>query len=112
MREMPRGLPVFAGELPEFDLNGAVAAGVPILKDVTADGRQFASDCPRAEAPLGRQRTQLGDLAERDAAVAEALERIERQPDLLVPGAWALYTVRPESMEFWRATSSAPTRLT
>lgn len=180
----PKGAPDEPAALFAEWLHGAVAAGVPephamtvstagadgapaarvlILKDVTADGWQFASDKDnnkgralaerpyaaltfywqplarqirvrgpvtrdlgeaaaadfrarsagaRAEALLGRQSTPLGDLAERDAAVAEARERIERQPELVAPG-WALYTVRPESVEFWQGDKQRNhTRLT
>ena len=55
----------------------------------------------RAEALVGRQSQPLADLAERDAAVKESLERLEDEPDLVAPG-WALHTVRPESIEFWQ----------
>ncbi|WP_052457370.1 pyridoxine 5'-phosphate oxidase C-terminal domain-containing protein [Streptomyces sp. AcH 505] len=44
--------------------------------------------------------------------MAGALERIERQPDLVAPG-WALCTVRPESVEFWQGDRQRDhTRLT
>ncbi|MEU9619647.1 pyridoxal 5'-phosphate synthase [Streptomyces sp. NPDC088251] len=55
----------------------------------------------RAESLLGRQSSPLTDLAERDAAVRESLARLEREPDLVSPG-WTLYTVRPQSVEFWQ----------
>ncbi|WP_406130773.1 pyridoxal 5'-phosphate synthase [Streptomyces sp. NBC_00989] len=55
----------------------------------------------RAEALVGRQSQPLADLAERDAAVKESLERLEDEPDLVAPG-WTLHTVRPESVEFWQ----------
>ena len=55
----------------------------------------------RAEALVGRQSQPLADLAERDAAVKESLERLEDDPDLVAPG-WTLHTVRPESVEFWQ----------
>ncbi|MFG2528703.1 pyridoxal 5'-phosphate synthase [Streptomyces sp. NPDC048516] len=55
----------------------------------------------RAEALLGRQSRPLGDLAERDAAVAESAARLAREPGLVAPG-WTLHTVRAESVEFWQ----------
>ncbi|MFJ6789748.1 pyridoxine/pyridoxamine 5'-phosphate oxidase [Streptomyces angustmyceticus] len=55
----------------------------------------------RAEALLGRQSRPLGDLAERDAAVAESAARLARDPGLVAPG-WTLHTVHAESVEFWQ----------
>ncbi|MFF7360525.1 pyridoxal 5'-phosphate synthase [Streptomyces sp. NPDC008125] len=55
----------------------------------------------RAESLLGRQSQPLADLAERDARVEASLQRIESEPDLVAPG-WTLYSVRPESVEFWQ----------
>lgn len=132
--------------------DGDPTARTLILKDVTAEGWQFASDTggvkgrdlaerpfaaltfywsplarqvrvrgpvvagseelsaadflargagARAESLLGRQSTPLTDPAERDAAVRDALARLEREPDLVPPG-WTLYTVRPLSVEFWQ----------
>ncbi|HXT93116.1 MAG TPA: pyridoxal 5'-phosphate synthase [Trebonia sp.] len=188
LRQILRGIEVFAGELPKFDpsmapdtpfelftewLLEALSAGVQephamtlatadasgdptarvlILKDVSPEGWQFASDThsrkgrdlaarpyaaltfywaplarqvrvrgqvvrespelcaadflaraagARAEALLGRQSQPLADLAERDAQVEASLTRLESEPDLVAPG-WTLYTVRPESVEFWQ----------
>ncbi|MFJ7300293.1 pyridoxal 5'-phosphate synthase [Streptomyces sp. NPDC099088] len=55
----------------------------------------------RAEALLGRQSQPLADLAERDAHVKASLARIKSEPGLVTPG-WTLYSVRPESVEFWQ----------
>jgi pyridoxamine 5'-phosphate oxidase len=55
----------------------------------------------RAEALLGRQSQPLADLAERDAEVEASLKRIMSEPDLVSPG-WTLYTLRPQSVEFWQ----------
>jgi pyridoxamine 5'-phosphate oxidase len=55
----------------------------------------------RAEALLVRQSQPLEDLAERDAAVEASLARVVSEPGLVSPG-WTLYTVRPESVEFWQ----------
>ncbi|MFD6528818.1 pyridoxal 5'-phosphate synthase [Streptomyces sp. NPDC060184] len=55
----------------------------------------------RAEALLGRQSQPLADPAERDAQVKASLARVESEPDLVAPG-WTLYSVRPESVEFWQ----------
>ncbi|MFJ3897359.1 pyridoxal 5'-phosphate synthase [Streptomyces sp. NPDC090083] len=74
---------------------------------VAADARDSAADFlarstgARAEALVGRQSQPLSDLAARDAAVKESLERLEDEPDLVAPG-WTLHTVRPESVEFWQ----------
>ncbi|MFJ3789411.1 pyridoxal 5'-phosphate synthase [Kitasatospora sp. NPDC090091] len=58
----------------------------------------------RAESLLGRQSQPLTSLAERDAAVEESLARLEEEPDLVSPS-WTVYTVRPESVEFWQGDS-------
>ncbi|MEU3509955.1 pyridoxal 5'-phosphate synthase [Streptomyces longwoodensis] len=138
--------------LSTADASGDPTARVLILKDVSPDGWQFASDASsvkgrdlaarpyaaltfywaplarqvrvrgpvaretselcaadflarsagaRAEALLGRQSQPLADLAERDAQVGASLERIKSRPDLVAPG-WTLYSVRPESVEFWQ----------
>lgn len=138
--------------LATADAGGDPSARVVILKDVTPEGWQFASDADslkgrdlearpyaaltfywgplarqirvrgpvvretpercaadflarsaeaRAESLLGRQSQPLADLAERDAQVEAALTRIENEPDLVAPR-WTLYSVRPESVEFWQ----------
>ncbi|MFJ4966666.1 pyridoxal 5'-phosphate synthase [Streptomyces sp. NPDC088729] len=56
----------------------------------------------RAEALLGRQSGPVGDLAERDAAMARSLGRVEREPGL-VAEEWTLYTLAPVEVEFWQA---------
>lgn len=188
IRELLRGLEVFAGTLPDFDpaatpsdpvglftawLSEALAAGVRephamtlstvdeagdpqarvlILKNVDEAGWQFAvhaaspkgrqvaarpsaaltfywplqarqirvrgavtpepaersaadflarSPGARAEALLGRQSGHLGDLGERDLAMAASLERVEKEPDL-VTDEWRLYTLVPRDVEFWQ----------
>ncbi|MEU0697859.1 pyridoxal 5'-phosphate synthase [Streptomyces niveus] len=188
IRELLRGLEVFAGPLPAFDpsatpsepvglftawLSEALAAGVRephamtlstvdeagdpqarvlILKNVDASGWQFAvhgaspkgrqvaarpsaaltfywplqgrqirvrgavtpesaersaadflarSPGARAEALLGRQSRHLGDLEERDLAMAASLERVGREPDL-VADEWRLCTLVPTDVEFWQ----------
>jgi pyridoxamine 5'-phosphate oxidase len=75
---------------------------------VVADGAErsaadFLARGPgaRAEALLGRQSSPLTDLAVRDAAVRQSLARVEREPDLVAPG-WTLYSVRPQTVEFWQ----------
>jgi pyridoxamine 5'-phosphate oxidase len=55
----------------------------------------------RAESLVARQSQPLADLAERDAAVAEFAARLRTDPGLVAPG-WTLYTLRPESVEFWQ----------
>ncbi|CAM5671990.1 Pyridoxal 5'-phosphate synthase OS=Streptomyces alboniger OX=132473 GN=CP975_15150 PE=3 SV=1 [Streptomyces alboniger] len=138
--------------LATADASGDPTARVLILKDVSPEGWQFASDASslkgrdlaarpyaaltfywaqlarqvrvrgrvvretpercaadflgrsegaRAEALLGRQSQPLADLAERDAQVKESLTRLQSEPDLVAPG-WTLYSVRPESVEFWQ----------
>lgn len=86
----------------------------PLARQVRVRGPVVASDAEdsaadflarstgaRAEALVGRQSQPLADLAQRDAAVKESLERLEDEPDLVAPG-WTLHTVRPESVEFWQ----------
>ena len=138
--------------LATADASGDPTARALILKDVSPDGWQFASDAhsrkgqdltarpyaaltfywaplarqvrvrgpvvresaelcaadflargagARAESLLGRQSQPLADLAERDAQVQASLTRLESEPDLVAPG-WTLYSVRPESVEFWQ----------
>ncbi|MFJ9714647.1 pyridoxal 5'-phosphate synthase [Streptomyces sp. NPDC101213] len=138
--------------LATADAGGDPTARVLILKDVSPEGWQFASDAnslkgrdlaarpyaaltfywaplarqvrvrgpvvreapelcaadflarsagARAEALLGRQSQPLADLAERDAHVEASLKRIRSEPDLVAPD-WTLYSVRPESVEFWQ----------
>ncbi|MDQ1033698.1 pyridoxamine 5'-phosphate oxidase [Streptomyces sp. V3I8] len=138
--------------LATADAGGDPTARVLILKDVSPEGWQFASDASsvkgrdlavrpyaaltfywaplarqvrvrgrvvretpelcaadflargagaRAEALLGRQSQPLADLAERDAQVEASLTRVRSEPDLVAPG-WTLYSVRPESVEFWQ----------
>ncbi|WBB58944.1 pyridoxal 5'-phosphate synthase [Streptomyces sp. WMMC500] len=73
----------------------------------TADPEQSAADFlargpgARAEALLGRQSRPLGDPAERDTAVGESLARVAADPGLVAPG-WTLYSVRPQTVEFWQ----------
>ncbi|MFE6689353.1 pyridoxal 5'-phosphate synthase [Streptomyces sp. NPDC057743] len=55
----------------------------------------------RAEALVGRQSRRLASLAERDAAVADAAQRLAGDPGL-VPPEWTLHTVRADSVEFWQ----------
>ncbi len=69
------------------------------IRAARATGRRGAG--ARAEALLGRQSQPLADLAERDAQVEASLMRIKSEPDLVAPG-WTLYSVRPESVEFWQ----------
>lgn len=138
--------------LATADASGDPTARVLILKDVSPEGWQFASDAhsrkghdlaarpyaaltfywaplarqvrvrgpvvrespelcaadflaraagARAEALLGRQSQPLADLAERDAQVEASIARLESEPDLVAPG-WTLYSVRPDSVEFWQ----------
>ncbi|MEV6538038.1 pyridoxal 5'-phosphate synthase [Streptomyces sp. NPDC051665] len=77
--------------------------GPVVAADEAASAADFLarSTGARAEALVGRQSQPLADLAERDAAVKESLERLEDEPDLVAPG-WTLHTVRPESVEFWQ----------
>lgn len=79
-------------------VRGPVGTAAPELSaaDFLARGAEA-----RAEALLGRQSRPLADPAERDAAVGESLARVAADPELVAPG-WTLYTVRPETVEFWQ----------
>jgi pyridoxamine 5'-phosphate oxidase len=79
-------------------VRGRVTAG-----DGEASAADFLARSPgaRAETLLGLQSTPLADLAARDAAVGEAAARIDREPGLVAPG-WTLYTLHPDSVEFWQ----------
>ncbi|MFE5730021.1 pyridoxal 5'-phosphate synthase [Streptomyces sp. NPDC056528] len=59
----------------------------------------------RAEALLGRQSRYLSDPDTRDRALRESLARVEAAPGLVDP-AWTLYTVVPDTVEFWQAAVS------
>lgn len=56
----------------------------------------------RAEALVGRKGEPLSDRAEVEPAVAEARDRLEREPDLVAPS-WTVYILRPTEVEFWQA---------
>jgi pyridoxamine 5'-phosphate oxidase len=188
-RDRLRELPVFSGDLPDFepdtapadplllleewlafaldakvsqphamtlataDATGAPSARTLLLKDVTPQGLWFAtlqtspkgrelSENPRAALLLywreqGRQVRVVGTVetgsralaradflarhpnaraiatagaqsepipsdAEYAAAILEARERIEAEPDF-VPESWQAYVVRPTEFEFWQA---------
>lgn len=58
-------------------------------------------DGSRAESLIGRQSQVLGDEAELEAALADALARVREDPGL-VPPAWALYELEPREIEFWQ----------
>ncbi|GHA87347.1 pyridoxal 5'-phosphate synthase [Streptomyces termitum] len=58
----------------------------------------------RAEALLGRQSTRLTDPDAGARALRESLARIEADPGLVDPD-WTLYTVVPDSVEFWQAVA-------
>ncbi|WP_327293454.1 pyridoxine/pyridoxamine 5'-phosphate oxidase [Streptomyces sp. NBC_01198] len=79
-------------------VRGRVTAGAG---DTGAADFLARSPGARAEALLGRQSTPLPDLATRDAAVRAAAARIAREPGRVAPG-WTLYTLRPDSVEFWQ----------
>ncbi|KUP95547.1 pyridoxine/pyridoxamine 5'-phosphate oxidase [Thermobifida cellulosilytica] len=57
----------------------------------------------RAEVLVGGQSEPLASAAERAAAVARARERIAAEPGTVAP-TWTLYTLLPESVEFWQAS--------
>ena len=57
----------------------------------------------RAEALVGGQSEPLVSAEERAAAVARERERIAAAPDTVSP-TWTLYTLQPESVEFWQAS--------
>lgn len=153
LHALSAGVPApHAMTLATADADGDPSARVLILKDVSPEGWQFASDASsrkgrelaarpyaaltffwaplarqvrvrgpvlratpelcaadflargagaRAESLLGRQSQPLADLAERDAQVEASLARVRSEPDLVSPG-WTLYSVRPESVEFWQ----------
>ncbi|WP_285736392.1 pyridoxine/pyridoxamine 5'-phosphate oxidase [Kitasatospora phosalacinea] len=80
-------------------VTGPVAPESP--EDSAAD---FLARSPgsRAEALVGHQSRPLPDVRELERATELALERVEREPGLVVPE-WTLYTVRAERVEFWQA---------
>lgn len=59
------------------------------------------SEGSRASAMSGLQSTPLDDRSSIDIAAKEALERLAREPGLVV-SEWILYTLRAEHVEFWQ----------
>ncbi|MFK0295948.1 pyridoxal 5'-phosphate synthase [Streptomyces sp. NPDC090442] len=80
--------------------------GPVVREDAERSAADFLARSPeaRAEALVGRQSRPLASLAERDAAVADAAQRLAREPGL-VPPEWTLHTVRAESVEFWQGST-------
>lgn len=65
----------------------------------------------RAATLVGNQSEPLSDQAEYDQAFTAAKEQVAAYSDLVAPS-WTVYTVRPESVEFWQASHErAHTRL-
>ncbi|MFJ7985884.1 pyridoxal 5'-phosphate synthase [Streptomyces sp. NPDC096351] len=58
----------------------------------------------RAEALLGSQSRYLADPEARERALERSLARVEAEPELVDP-AWTLYTVVPDTVEFWQAAA-------
>ncbi|WP_221349185.1 pyridoxine/pyridoxamine 5'-phosphate oxidase [Streptomyces beigongshangae] len=79
-------------------LRGAVATGSPELSAQDFLARPLGS---RAEALAGMQSRPLDDPRSVSAATEEALARLGREPDLVVPE-WTLYTLDPHGVEFWQ----------
>ncbi len=82
-----------------------------------ADAAEAAADFlarpvgARATALVGRPSPTLTGDAEYEAARADALARLEREPGL-VPESWALWWIVPDAVEFWQASPDrAHTRL-
>ena len=109
-----------------FSLATVAASGLPssrmlILKDLDADGWQFATartsrkgrelaENPRAAmnfywSELGRQVRVVGSVVELSAE-ASARDWAERPAADAAPNpAWQLYAVRPTEVEFWQASA-------
>ncbi|MFC9390064.1 pyridoxine/pyridoxamine 5'-phosphate oxidase [Streptomyces venezuelae] len=83
-------------------VRGAV---VPDTRERSAADFLARGATARAEALLGRQSRYLTDTGARDRALGESLARVETEPGLVDP-AWTLYTVVPDTVEFWQAAES------
>jgi pyridoxamine 5'-phosphate oxidase len=59
------------------------------------------SDGSRASAMSGLQSTPLDDQSSVDISAKQALERLAREPGLVV-SEWTLYTLRADQVEFWQ----------
>jgi len=59
------------------------------------------SEGSRASAMTGPQSTPLDDQGSVDIAAKQALERLAREPGLVV-SEWILYTLRAGHVEFWQ----------
>lgn len=57
----------------------------------------------RAATLVGHQSEPLKSREEYAAAFHEALARVRREPNLALPS-WTVYSVRPDTVEFWQAS--------
>lgn len=78
--------------------------GAVVVADPAENDQDFQRRHPSARALVlgGRQSEVLGDPGKVEAAVQAKLEQLEAQPGL-GSDTWTVYTVVPESVEFWQA---------
>jgi pyridoxamine 5'-phosphate oxidase len=89
----------------------ALIRQVRITGAVVSDGAKVSADDFLAR-PLGsramaltlRQSQPLGDVAELDAEIEKAYDKLDDDPDL-VPDEWVSYAVRPSEVEFWEGAA-------
>jgi pyridoxamine 5'-phosphate oxidase len=80
-------------------VRGPVVAAPPDRSAADFRARPAGS---RAEAMAGNQSRPLDSRQTLDLSTKRALDRLARNPDLVVSG-WTLYTLVPEQVEFWQA---------
>lgn len=78
--------------------------GTVVVADPAVNDADFQRRHPSARALVlaGRQSQVLGDPGELEAAVQAKLAQLEDQPGL-GSDSWAVFTVVPETVEFWQA---------
>ncbi|MBD3940487.1 pyridoxal 5'-phosphate synthase [Microbacterium sp. NEAU-LLC] len=81
--------------------------GVAAAASAEESAADFRARNPAAKAIAlaGRQSAPLTDLVERDRLIAENLATLEADPGRVSPG-WALWRIRPISVEFWQGEST------
>lgn len=70
------------------------------LEDAAADLRARGLHS-RALVLVGKQGDPLDDVAEHDRLVADAVARLEAEPELVSPS-WTLWRIAPSAYEFWQ----------
>ncbi|TSD99850.1 pyridoxamine 5'-phosphate oxidase [Skermania sp. ID1734] len=81
--------------------------GNVVIGDAATTSRDFIDRSPyaRAVAAASPQSATLTDPADYDSAVADALKKVESEPDW-VPEHWRCWCLEPDTVEFWQSGAS------